>query len=231
MSSNSWSEVRVPWTAEIPRFGLAVLGWAALTALLIGAGEVVVHSTNVTSWDRHVTAVVVDHRSPALDSAMKAVTWLGSWVAVVVAAALLLALRFAHVLPTFAVILALLAWAGEDGGTVLAKHVVDRARPPHSLWLVVAHGPSWPSGHTGQAVLVYSTLAAVVGVASSRRTFRVGAWTVGAVIVGAVAYSRVELGVHWATDVIASILFVAAWLLLMVALFGRIARADGKRGG
>lgn len=231
MSSNSWSEVRVPWTAQIPRFGLAVLAWTALTALLIGAGEIVVHSSAVTAWDRHVTAVVVDHRSPALDSAMKAVTWLGSWVALVVAAALLLILRFGHVLTTFAVIVAVLAWAGEDGGTVLAKHLVDRARPPRSLWLVVAHGASWPSGHTGQAVLVYGTLAVVVGIASSRRIFRVGASTLGAVIVGAVAFSRVELGVHWATDVIVSIVFVAAWLLLLVALFGGAAKADGKLGG
>ena len=50
-------------------------------------------------------------------------------------------------------------------------------------------------------------------------------------IVGAVAFSRVELGVHWATDVIASIVFVAAWLLLLVALFGGTAKADGKLGG
>lgn len=229
MLSNSWAEARSPWTSQIPQVGLAVLAWAVLTGTLIGAGELVVHSTAITSWDRHVTAIVVDHRSPALDTAMKAVTWLGSWVAVVVAAVVLLVLRFVHLLPTLAVVLAVLAWAGQDGGTVLAKHVVDRARPPRSLWLVVAHGASWPSGHVGQAVLVYGTLAAVVGVLSSRKIVRIGAWAVAALIVAVVAFSRVELGVHWTTDVIAAFAFMAAWLLLLAVLFGRRREADGKR--
>jgi membrane-associated phospholipid phosphatase len=229
MLSSSWAQARSPWTSQLPQVGLAVLAWAALTGVLIGVGELVVHSTTITSWDRHVTTVVVDHRSPALDTAMKAVTWLGSWVAVVVAAVVLLVLRFAHLLPTLAVLLAVLAWAGEDSGTVLAKHIVDRARPPRSLWLVVAHGASWPSGHVGQAVLVYGTLAAVVGVLSSRKFLRIGAWAVAALTVMAVAFSRVELGVHWTTDVIAGFVFVAAWLLLLAVLFGRRREADGKR--
>jgi len=229
MLSTSWAEARAPWTSQIRQFGLAVLAWAALTGLLIGAGELVVHSTSITSWDRHVTAVVVDHRSPALDTAMKTLTWLGSWVAVVVAAVVLLALRVVHLLPTLAVVLAVLAWAGEDGGTVLAKHVVDRARPPRSLWLVVAHGSSWPSGHVGQAVLVYAILAAVVGALSSRKALRIGAWVLAALIVAVVAFSRVELGVHWTSDVIAGLVFVAAWLVLLAVLFGRRRATDPRR--
>ena len=47
---------------------------------LIGVGVGVVHSSSVNGFDRHVTSVVVAHRTQALNEAMKAVTWLGSWV-------------------------------------------------------------------------------------------------------------------------------------------------------
>ena len=43
-----------------------ILAWAALTGLLIAVGVVVVHSSSVNAFDRHVTSVVVAHRSPAL---------------------------------------------------------------------------------------------------------------------------------------------------------------------
>ena len=68
------------------------MAWAALTGLLIAAGVAVEHSSSVGSLDRHVTSVVVAHRTPALNDVMKAVTWLGSWVALVATGGLLVGL-------------------------------------------------------------------------------------------------------------------------------------------
>jgi len=69
-----------------------ILAWAALTGLLIAAGVGVTHSSSVNAFDRHVTSVVVAHRIPALNAVMKAVTWLGSWVALVATGILLVVL-------------------------------------------------------------------------------------------------------------------------------------------
>ena len=196
-----------------------VLAWAALTGLLIAVGEGVVHSSSLNAFDRHVTSVVVAHRTPALDAVMKAVTWLGSWVALVATGILLGLLALRRRLPVAAVVLAAVAWAGENGGVTLAKHVVERDRPPQDLRLISAHGWSWPSGHTAVALLVFTTLALVVAAIAPRPGYRTLAWTLAAVAVAAVAFSRVELGVHWTTDVIASMIFVAAWLVVLFALF------------
>ena len=106
-----------------------VVAWAALTGLLIVAGLGVVHSSSVNGFDRHVTSVVVAHRTPALNDTMKAVTWLGSWVALAATGILLVVLGLRRRLPMLAVVLALIAWAGETGGVTLAKHVVGRDRP------------------------------------------------------------------------------------------------------
>ena len=196
-----------------------ILAWAALTGLLIAVGVGVTHSGSVNAFDRHVTSVVVAHRSPALNAVMKAVTWLGSWVALVATGVLLVVLALRRRLPIVAVVLAIIAWAGENGGVTLAKHVVERDRPPQDLRLVSAHGWSWPSGHTAVALLVFTTLALVLAAIAPRPGYRTLARVLAALAVAAVAFSRVELGVHWTTDVMASIIFVGAWLVVLFAIF------------
>ena len=203
-----------------------VLVWAVLTGLLIGAGVAVVHSSSVNAFDRHATSVVVSHRTAALNEVMKAMTWLGSWVALVATGILLVLLALRRRLPMVAVLLAVIAWAGENGGVTLAKHVVGRERPPRDLRLVSAHGWSWPSGHTAVAVLVFTTLALVVVGSIPTSGYRMLTWVLAAVAVAAVAFSRIELGVHWTTDVIASIIFVSVWLVVLAALFASDIRPE-----
>ncbi len=196
-----------------------ILAWACLTGILMAAGVGVTHSSSVNGFDHHVTSVVVAHRTPVLNSVMEAVTWLGSWVALAATGILLVVLVFLRRLPLAAVLLGVVAWAGESGGVTLAKHVVHRSRPPQDLRLVSAHGWSWPSGHTAAAIVIFTTLALVVTAVTPRMPYRALAWVLAALAVGGVAFSRIDLGVHWSTDVIASTIFVALWLVVLSTLF------------
>ena len=202
------------------RAALLVVGWMALAGILVGVGELVKHSGTVQDFDNHVTSVVVGHRTASLDSAMKAVTWLGSWVTLVVVAVVTLVLVLRRQLSVAFLILAVVVWAGTQGGSTLAKHIVQRPRPPERLWVVSAHGWSWPSGHTATATLVFTIVATIVWVLTPARGPRLLAALVGVVAIVTVAFSRLELGVHWASDVLASIVFVGVWLLVAGALFG-----------
>jgi hypothetical protein len=119
--------------AVLPRavlLRMAVLAgvWAGLTGLLIAAGELVVHSAAIAHFDDHVTRVVVSARTTPLNSAMKAVTWLGSWVALLVTALIIAGLVISRRLQVLALIVAVFAWAGGSGGVTIAKHVVGRER-------------------------------------------------------------------------------------------------------
>ena len=201
------------------RVVLLILAWASLTGLLIAVGVGVTHSGAVNAFDRHVTSVVVAHRTPALNAVMKVVSWVGSWVALVATGILLMVLVLRRRLPVAALVLAIVAWVGENGGVTLTKHIVERDRPPQDLRLVSAHGWSWPSGHTAVACLVFTILALVVGAMAPRSRYRPLAWVFAALAVVAMAFSRVELGVHWTTDVVASMVFVGAWLAVVMALF------------
>ena len=201
------------------RVGVLLAAWLALTGILVIVGTAVVHSSTVEAFDRHVTSSVVAHRTPALNAAMKAITWLGSWVALVTTAVLMVVLAVRGRIVWLAVFFAVVAWAGEAGAVTLAKHVVQRPRPPESIWLKTAHGWSWPSGHTATAVLVFAVLATVLTHVFSSRRSTVASWIVAIAAMAAVGFSRIELGVHWTTDVVASFVFVSIWLLVIVRLF------------
>jgi len=214
----------VPSSPPAPRSDLVpvlliVLLWVGLATVLFGAGELVTHWRVVDQFDRHVTVWVVAHRSHALNTTMKVITWGGSWVAVATTGGILLVLVTVRKLPLGVVILAAAGWAGEAGAVNLVKTLVDRQRPPQNVWLVMARGSSFPSGHAANATLVFGTVAFVWCILADSWTVRIVGLVVSALGVLAVGFSRVELGVHWTTDVLASYLVVSAWLVGIGLLF------------
>jgi membrane-associated phospholipid phosphatase len=189
-----------------------------------------VQSSTLTTFDHDVTSFVVSHRTPALDDAMKALTWLGSWLALLVVAGVTALQVARRRVPLIAVLFVLAAWAGELGAVTLAKAVVGRQRPPRDLWLVAAHGQSFPSGHTANAVVVCVMSALLVSSSVRTTPAKASTWAVAILAIVTVGFSRIELGVHWTTDVLASAVFVTVWMAIIAAwippadrnlLFGR----------
>jgi undecaprenyl-diphosphatase len=202
-----------------------------VAGIVIGVGELVDHSGAVQGFDNHVTSFVVAHRTMGLNAAMKTLTWLGSWVAVLVAAGLMLLLVLRRRLSVGFFLLAVAAWAGTQGGTTLAKNVVQRSRPPEDLRLVSAHGWSWPSGHTATATLLFAILATVVWMLTTSGRLRLLAVVNWIFVAIAVAFSRVELGVHWTTDVLASVVLATAWLTTLGMIFGAVVTSTMSQSG
>jgi membrane-associated phospholipid phosphatase len=202
------------------RFTLLAGIWAGLVGVLIAAGELVVHSAAVTHFDAHVTRTVVNSRTAALNSVMKSVTWLGSWAALLVAAVVIVVLVITRRRPVLAIVVAVFAWAGEAGGVRIGKTVVGRERPPQAIWLVTAHGWSFPSGHTAAACLAFTALAVCVATPARPWVVRMLCWLIAGLAIAVTGFSRVELGVHWTTDVIASVLFMAGWLSAIAIVLG-----------
>jgi undecaprenyl-diphosphatase len=192
-------------------------------ACAVGAGHLLAlaeRSDGSTAIDARITSWTVAHRDHVVTVLARSFSTIGSnWVLapVIVLVAAGLAWRRRYVLGG----LLILAWGGSIGMYTVAKYLVGRQRPPVEIRLSHVAGSSYPSGHAMQSLSAYVALA-IAGTAVWSRA-RVPAWTLAAVLAAGVGWSRVYLGVHWATDVAAGWLTAAAWTAIVVLLAARAA--------
>jgi undecaprenyl-diphosphatase len=102
------------------------------------------------------------------------------------------------------------------GGMALSsalKHVFGRERPDVVLHLVMVHTPSFPSGHAMLSAVIYLTLGALLAQVVQRRASQIYFLTVAMVLTFLIGLSRVYLGVHYPTDVLAGWSVGLAWAL------------------
>jgi undecaprenyl-diphosphatase len=95
----------------------------------------------------------------------------------------------------------------------LQKYGIGRLRPEDQIHLVPVKSLSFPSGHAGDTMLVFLSLALLVAPPRYRTIAVIVALTASA----AIGISRPMLGVHWPSDVVGGWAFGAAWVLLSLA--------------
>jgi undecaprenyl-diphosphatase len=97
---------------------------------------------------------------------------------------------------------------------VMLKNLFDRARPGWADPLMALTDPGFPSGHTMMATIIYGYMAVYLmpGIASWR--WRIFIATVTVLLVFVVALSRMYLGAHYLSDVLAAMAAGIAWLAL-----------------
>ena len=110
------------------------------------------------------------------------------------------------------------------------KVVFGRERPPIAWHAVEVANASFPSGHALLSAIVYLTLATLVAHFADRRRVGVYALAAGLFLTLIVGASRVYLGVHWPTDVIAGWALGAAWAMLWWLIAWFLEQRRGRRG-
>ena len=117
-------------------------------------------------------------------------------------------------------LIAFLVATGIVGGLVdtAVKKIVSRDRPVLEDPIATAFGQSFPSGHAFTATALYGALLLVFFPAIPRRG---RPWAIGGyvLLVVAIAFSRLALGVHFFSDVLAGIVLGASWLVASTAAF------------
>jgi undecaprenyl-diphosphatase len=203
--------------AGVLTFG--ALAWAAMSGASTAVDEAVLQALRVPGAADRL-------RGPALlAEAARDVTALGSHAVVTlvlvgVVGFLLLARK-----PR----LALSVLAAGSGGMVLnqvLKTVFARPRPHLVPWLVQVESPSFPSGHALLSSAVYLSMAMVIHKVTPQRRLRLFVVGAAATVVALVGASRVVLGVHYPTDVIAGWVAGGLWALVCGGAAGEL----GRRG-
>ena len=206
-------------------------------ALILGAawlfGEIaedVVEGASITRVDAHLAHWFHERATPGFTRAMLLVThWNGIAGSSVMAA--LLALWFWRRRAHYWLIVCLIAVPGGMLLNVALKHVFRRARPSFDDPLLSLLTYSFPSGHTAAATVFYGLLACYLVRRLHGRGARVLVVAGAAAMVCLVALSRMYLGVHYLSDVLAAAAEGAAWLATCITAVSTLHRSRLARGG
>ncbi len=200
-----------PWRAPAL---VAVAAYVAIGLVLLAAGWVIVHTSlgdPVRSWDETISRNISlgrtsgwsDYSDVGTSGANTMPVVIGMVVVTIVLAALR---RWRDML------LVPLALAIELSTFLTVNYIVGRDRPNVAQLGGEPGTHSFPSGHVAATFVLWFGIALLLGSGRWRTPWRLLAWTLAAVPVVTVAFSRVYRGMHFTTDVLAGLLLGAAAL-------------------
>lgn len=201
-------------------FGIFLLSGAAIALVCTwGFSEIAEHVRrgSTQGFDEAVMRWIGAHQYPGLQAAMLEITALGTGVVVamiVLVAGLFLWLnQHKHS--------AILLVAATVGGLVLnqlLKIGFDRPRPQVFKWGTYAFSSSFPSGHAMSSIIVYGTVAYLAARLQRNLASRIATLALAAIIIVAICLSRLYLGVHYPSDILAGLVIGLAWAAFCMAV-------------
>lgn len=122
-----------------------------------------------------------------------------------------------------------IAWLGEGGIWLVLSQYFNRPRPTFSIsFWTQAPGPGFPSGHTFSAVMCYGLLAYLLVPKIGSRIWKVMVILTAVLVILYIGFSRVFVGDHYPTDVLAGYGLGVAWSGLAYTLVELISRKMTK---
>jgi undecaprenyl-diphosphatase len=196
--------------------GMGLLaGFIVVAALATAFAEVledVLVGDGINGFDVPAAHWLAAHRDLWLTSSLKLVTLLGNWEFIGTGAVLVTAIVVWRSRKWLPAVLALVGTCGIGLVIAAAKAIVGRSRPDSPYAVVSEDGFSFPSGHaTGTAAVALICAWMLTRWVLTSWAARVAAWAVAVAVTGAVGFSRVYLGVHYVSDVLAGWFLGAAW--------------------
>lgn len=196
--------------------GLALLGGSLLIFIVIAYA---VSSGNSAGFDDPIRNFIYGLRADGLNTLMEGITYLGNWQSVTVVCLLLLAYDKTRI--PFGVLGATVAITDSLLNKGL-KMLFERARPDDILPLIEQGGYSFPSGHSVTSMAFYGMLLFLVQTRMEDRKKANALSIVLLLLIVLIGPSRIYLGVHYPTDVLAGWVegvFVATGVYLLAYQF------------
>lgn len=209
------------------RFDTASFIGLPLTLLLVVIGinlsllseltEGVIESEEVVTLDQQFTAFLFSIRSRWLSQVLYALTQIGTREAVFAFGGLA-TLVFLYRRRYMAIMAFWLTMAGVGLSVQYGKKFISRDRPAQAVAFYQEHNFSFPSGHATTAMALYGMLAYLTYRRLHTPTERKVLVIFSVLLIVVVGFSRIYLGVHFLSDVLAGFLLGASWVLLGISL-------------
>ena len=221
------SRTLLPGLYVTTHVALGLLAVAAAAVFLVLAEEAVAGGP-VAAFDEAFAEALQDRRTPRLDRAFAAISALGAGRVLTLLTAIGVVIMIRQGDRPVALVWGL-SQAGGGLLNYLLKETFERARPAFADAAFGVTGWSFPSGHA-MGTFVFCGVAGYL-LARATRSWSVAAATVAVAAAWsmAMAFSRLYLGVHYASDVVAGLVAGAAWVAVCVSAMEVIRRR--RRGG
>jgi undecaprenyl-diphosphatase len=177
-------------------------------------------SSYMKSFDSSIISSVQGMEAPAMTTIMKFFTFIGAGLPIVIIAVLALIILYFVLGHRRELILFTTAVVGSALLNVLLKLLFHRTRPDLHRIIEVT-GFSFPSGHAMAAFSLYATLIFLLWKKATTGSARVLLLLIGSAFIAAIGISRIYLGVHYPSDVIAGYLASGSWVFLSIWLYRR----------
>lgn len=181
------------------------------------------------AFDRDVTEWFADHRVDWLTTVFRVITTVGNTAAmtlIAVVATVVLWRRHRG--------LALTVLLGSASGWLLMqalKYGIARPRPPERFRVLAIDTYSFPSGHAMMSALVLGLVAVAAWRTSRWVRAHPAILGLAGIVSALIGASRVYLGVHWTTDVVAGWVIGALWVVAALTVGGAVSRGRAARRG
>jgi len=212
------------------RFGLTLLA-----GLVCAAGALIFLATLADEMAEGDTARFDDwarfgiHQaaSPAVTFAMRGVTVLGGPL-VLFSLSLVVGVGFFVKKNYRAMILLIATIVGSSLLNEVLKASFHRTRPLPFFDITAPNSYSFPSGHALMSFCFYSSMAALISRRSKRRTVQITVWALAIVLILTIGVSRIYLGVHYPSDVVAGYAAAFIWVMFIVIVDRAIPRKNDE---
>lgn len=203
---------------------LAALGLLLSLGLIAAVGCLIffyrlaeeIKARNTLEFDESALTFFNQFASPRLTLFMRAVTYLGSNEFLIIAGAYVV-IAFVLVRWKRAMVIFLVTMAGAAVLNSTLKMLFGRERPEPFFGIPPPSSYSFPSGHALFSFCFYGVVAAVISARIKNPSKRIAVWVTASALVILIGFSRVYLGVHYPSDVLAGYTAAFVWLVVVAS--------------
>lgn len=165
--------------------------------------------------DELVMKSIHNNITPVKTTVMKGITFFGSTYFFILAGFIILffSIKYNHKENILPLILSTLCCFVLN---TITKHIVTRTRPIN-YFLIKQGGYSFPSGHSMVSMSFYTTMTYLLTKNYANKNNKILIWIGNFIIIGLIGYSRIYLGVHWFSDVLAG--FIMGFLVYLLIIY------------